>query len=41
MAGSMIFPQAAAQYKRQIQDVIIGLILVMVASFIVNSLGGG
>lgn len=37
MAGSMLFPQAAAQYKRQIPDVIIGLILVAIATFVVSS----
>jgi hypothetical protein len=37
MAGSMLFPQVAAQYKRQIPDVIIGLILVAIAGFVVSS----
>jgi hypothetical protein len=40
LTGSMIFPQAAAQYKRQLVDVIVGLILVASASFIVNSIAG-
>jgi hypothetical protein len=40
MAGSMLFPQAASQYKRQIPDVIIGLILVAAAAFIIQQVGG-
>ncbi len=39
MAGSMLFPEAASRYKRQIPDVIIGLILVAASSYIIGSLG--
>lgn len=40
MAGSMLFPEPAAKYKRQLPDVFIGLILVSVAGFLVGSFGG-
>ena len=40
MAGSAFFPQIAEQYKNQITNVIVGVILVGVASFIVSALGG-
>ncbi|MCX7756106.1 MAG: hypothetical protein N2117_12825 [Anaerolineales bacterium] len=40
MAGSMLFPEAASRYKRQIPDVIIGLILVAAAAFIIQQVGG-
>ncbi len=40
MAGGMIFPEAAAKYKRQIPDVIIGLIIVSIAGYVVGSFGG-
>ncbi len=39
MAGSMLFPEAASRYKRQIPDVIVGLILVAASSYIISSLG--
>jgi len=38
MAGSMLFPEAAARYKRQIPDVIVGIILVGAAGYIIGSL---
>jgi hypothetical protein len=41
LAGSMLFPETAARYKRQIPDVIVGLILVASASYIIGTLGGG
>ena len=37
MAGSGLFPQAAARYKERIPDTIVGLILVSVVSYIVGS----
>lgn len=40
MAGSMLFPQTAAQYKRQIPDVFVGLILVAAAAYIISNFGG-
>ena len=40
MAGSAFFPETAEQYKRQITTVIVGVILVGVASVIVGALGG-
>jgi hypothetical protein len=40
LAGSMLFPETAARYKRQIPDVIVGLILVASASYIIGTLGG-
>lgn len=39
MAGSMLFPDAAAKYKRQLPDVFIGLIMVSAASYLVGSFG--
>lgn len=40
MAGSAFFPQIAEQYKQQINNVIVGIILVGVAGAIVSALGG-
>lgn len=40
MAGSMLFPETAAKYKRQIPDVIIGLVIVSSVSFIIGQVGG-
>lgn len=40
MAGGMLFPQAASQYKRQLPDVIVGLILVSAASYIIGQFSG-
>ena len=36
MAGSALFPQQAEQYKKQIINVIVGLVLVGLASFLVG-----
>lgn len=36
LAGSFLWPQAAEQYKKQINNVIIGVILVGVASALVG-----
>ena len=38
MAGSALFPEIAERYKRQIPNVIVGLVLVGVASVIVGAL---
>ena len=40
MAGSAFFPQIAEQYKNQITNVIVGVILVGVASVSDAALGG-
>jgi len=40
MAGSMLFPDAAARYKRAVPDVITGLILVAASTYIIGTLGG-
>lgn len=40
MAGSMLFPEAAARYKRGIPDIFIGLILVSAAAYIIGQFGG-
>jgi hypothetical protein len=40
MAGGALFPQIAEQYKQQINNVIVGIILVGVAGAIVGALGG-
>ncbi len=41
MAGSAFWPELAERYKRQITNVIIGVILVALASAIVAALSGG
>lgn len=38
LAGSFLWPQAAEQYKKQIQNVIIGIILVGIAAAIIGYL---
>jgi len=38
LAGSFLWPQAAEQYKKQINNVIIGMIMVGIASAIVGYL---
>lgn len=40
MAAGAFFPEVAEQYKRQITSVIVGVILVAVASAIVSAMGG-
>jgi F0F1-type ATP synthase membrane subunit c/vacuolar-type H+-ATPase subunit K len=40
MTGAAFFPEVAEQYKRQFTTVIVGVILVSVASAIVGALGG-
>lgn len=40
LAGSMLFPETAARYKRQIPDIFVGLILVASAAFIIGQFGG-
>lgn len=40
LAGSMLFPETAEQYKRMIPNVIAGLVLVGVSGLIIGALGG-
>jgi len=40
LAGSALFPETAARYKRQIPDIFVGLILVASAAFIIGQFGG-
>ncbi len=39
MAGGALFPELAQQYKRQIPNIIVGLILVGVSSIIMGTFG--
>lgn len=40
MAGYALFPETAEKYKRQIPTVIMGILLTLVSSIIIGSLGG-
>jgi hypothetical protein len=39
LTGSLLFPETAQRYKRQIPDILIGLVLVAAASYIVTQFG--
>lgn len=40
MAGSALWPQQTQQYKKMIPDIIIGLVIVLIASSLVAFFGG-
>lgn len=41
LAGSAIFKEQAQQYKKMMWDVILGLVLLGISSYILSSFGGG
>ncbi|MHC1730439.1 MAG: hypothetical protein AB9888_00175 [Bacteroidales bacterium] len=40
MAGYFLFPETAQKYKREIPTVILGMVLVAIASTIISAFGG-
>ena len=41
MAGYFLFPETAERYKKQIPTVLIGLVMVVVASVLIGAFSGG